>query len=217
MKLFFKIIWFFLIYVFYFSSCFALDATIKVDNDDIDINDYINLKIEIDSSINADINIEKIAWIEDFEIIRQSQSQSSSMSSVNINWKIEVKNNYKYILNIILKAKSKGEFMIWPAIINSNNVSINTNSVNINVSWEKIQIWNNWPLNLPDYKEEVNNDNSEKIYESNKKSINDENNIENSSYNFWKINSKNDYEILILVIVLITFTLFTYKLLNKNT
>jgi len=124
-------------------TSFAFESSISVDKNKVDINDYLNLKIEVSSLTWWEIWITKINWIENFDIISKSQSQSSSNSIVIINWKTQSKIKTSFNLNFILKAKTKWNYTIWPVILNRDKEEVKTNSLNIRVTWDKLYLNNN--------------------------------------------------------------------------
>jgi len=79
----FSFIWLFFIFLLH---SFAFDANLSVDKNTANINDYINLRLEINSSKWWEIRVTNIKWLENFAKVWQSQSQSSSSQIVVINW-----------------------------------------------------------------------------------------------------------------------------------
>ena len=133
-----KIILSFLFLSSFSSLAFASSATLSVDNEKIDINNPLNLQISIQSDWWWDLEIKKVQWLENFDVVWKSQSQSSSSQIQIINWKTEAKTSVNHILSLSLQAKQKWDFEIWPAIISTWSWEIKTNTVKVNVSWWKI-------------------------------------------------------------------------------
>ena len=200
-------IWLFLLFI---ANIFAFDANLKVDKTNLDINDVLNLRVELNSTEWWEIAIKQIKWLENFDLISQSQSQSSSSSVVVVNWKTQSETKTTINLDLILKPKTKWDFEIWPAILSKGKEEIKTNKIEIKVSsnwvllntknnikvqkniWNSItkNIWNSWKNNVLD--EEIETyDNVEKK-------------------NFW------NYSILILFIVILFITLIWFYFIFKN-
>ena len=135
----------FLLSFLFSTNIFAFSANISTNWEKFDINDAINLKIVMESDDSWDISISKIWWIENFEVLWKSQSQSSSFSTVVINWKTEMKSKISHILSLRLQAKKDWNFTIWPVEILNWQKKFKTNSLNLEISWKKMaNIWLNW-------------------------------------------------------------------------
>jgi len=119
-------------------NVFALDAKLSLDKIESDINDYISLRVKINSDMSWNIQITKIKGLENFDIISQSQSQSSSTSMVIVNWKTQSKTNMSINFDLVLKAKKKWKYTIWPAILKKWKEEITTNKVSVNITWDKL-------------------------------------------------------------------------------
>lgn len=126
-----------------FFICFNVywfDWKISIDKDSVNINDPLTLNISITSTWNTNIKIKEIKWLEKFDILSKSESQSSSISSININWETKNETKTNYSINMVLQAHEKWDFEIWPAIIEENWKNISTNSIKIKVYWEKMKM-----------------------------------------------------------------------------
>jgi len=201
-------------------NIFAFEAELKVDKNNSNINENINLRIEIKSSTWWEVKITDIKWLENFEKIWQSQSQSSSTQVMINNWKTETQTNKTVNLDLILKAKKKWEFKLWPAILESGNEKKESNSVKIKIDWTDISIINKdspiIPFNKGDENkktEEENNENKDKNIENKKeqKSENWNSNIENN-----KNLKNNNYSLYLLIFVLISSWLLFYLLMKRK-
>lgn len=169
------------------------DWNINIDKKNIDINETINLNISIKTDIWWNIEISEIKWLDNFDIIWQSQSQSSSTQVEIINWKSETKTFISHILELTLRPKSKWDFEIWPASIKNWNNEIVTNSIKVKVSWDKIFIQPNQNINNIQNITPKNNDN----------------------YNEIKI-KKEDYTPYFLVLIMIILSFIIYYIIKKN-
>ncbi len=129
--------------LFFSLRVFASEAVLSLDKTKVDINDYINLRLQISITKWWTVEVSDIKWLENFDIIWQSQSQSSSTKVVLINW--ETKTELETILNLelTLQAKNKWKFSLWPAILKNNNEEIKSNIVEIEVFGDKLFMNNN--------------------------------------------------------------------------
>ena len=95
-------------------------------------NWLINVNLQIKDDTWWQIIVKNIKWIENFNIVWQSQSQSSSTSIVSINWKTQQKTITTYNITLSLKPKNSWEFTLWPTIVSINNKIYKSNSIKIN-------------------------------------------------------------------------------------
>ena len=204
-----KILLFIWLFFTFISNIFAFDANLQLDKKETDINDYIKLRVEINSDEWWEIWISNIAWLENFEIISQAQSQSSSTNMVIVNWKTESKIKTSHNLDLTLKAKKKWDFILWPATLKNGNDKITTNSVKIKVSWDNLFVNNNhlnintnqWWTNL--------NKTKQNIINSGEKDIEKYDNVVKKDF-------YNKNEILLFIFILFVMLWWLYFLLNKN-
>ena len=177
----FLFIWLFFTFI---ANIFAFDANLQLDKKETDINDYIKLRVEINSEEWWEIWITSIPWLDNFEIISQSQSQSSSTSIIVVDWKTQSKIKTSHNLDFTLKAKSKWDFIVWPVMLTKDEDKIKTNSVDIKVTGDNLFINNNhldvqaksWWASLDNTKK-IETDNNQKDIEKSdaviKKDFND--------------------------------------------
>jgi hypothetical protein len=121
---------------------FAFEARISLNRNDINISDYFTLQIEVQMDDWKNLEIAEIKWLEQFELVSRTQSQSSSTSISVVNWKAETVSRFVSIISLVLQPKSEWEFILWPVIIAWEDETQETNSLIISVSWE-----NNWIQN----------------------------------------------------------------------
>ena len=128
-----------------FWEAFAnFESTINIDKNKIDINDSLNLTISIKTNVWWNIEISQVKWLENFDVLSQSQSQTSSSQISILNWKTQNETLVNYNYNLVLQAKKKWIFEIWPANITQWTNKITTNSVKIEVVWDKLFLnWSN--------------------------------------------------------------------------
>lgn len=138
-----KIILSVLFTLFTSTFAFASSATLSINKEKVDINDPISAQISIQTDWWWDLEVKKIKWLENFNVLWKSQSQSSSSQIQIINWKTESKTSVNYILNLSLSAKNNWDFELWPAIISIWWKEIKTNVQKISVSWAKIMMNSN--------------------------------------------------------------------------
>ncbi len=153
-----------IIFFLFFTSTYAFDANLELDKNQADINDTIDLKVWISSDTWWQIAIKQISWIENFDIISQSQSQSSASKVVIVNWQTQTKTESKIYLDLVLKAKNKWDFEIWPATLTDWSWDVLTNTVKVNITWDNMFINNNH-LKIPP-SNQANNSNWLKVNSS---------------------------------------------------
>lgn len=134
-----KILLIILTFLQIFAFANADSANLTLNSEKSDINENIELQLSLESESSENFSIEKINWIEDFDIIWQSQS--TSLSSFITNWKSQTKVNLSK--KFTLKAKKSWTFEIGPVIISNWTKEIKTNSVKLEVSWTKLEMLNN--------------------------------------------------------------------------
>ncbi len=192
MKKIFKIFIFIWVFIYIIWNAFAFDTKMQVDKTNIWLWETFNLRFEVKTSSWGDIAIKDIKNINNFNIVWKSQSSSSAAQIVVENWKTKSKSITTYDLDLVLQAKNKWKFELWPAIISQNWKDMKTNSVIVNVT--DIPIVSNTPSNMSN----------------------------NNSLNNWSKNSitketieNNNYDIIyfILIIIWVVWTLFY---LNKK-
>lgn len=122
----------------------AFEVKITSNTNTLNINEYLNLTIEIisDDTEEEEIKEVNIAWIERFDIVSKSQSQTSGKSISVVNWKAETVSKSVNSINLTLSPKEEGEFIIGPVIAVWENETKETETINIKVEWKK-QINNN--------------------------------------------------------------------------
>lgn len=132
-----KYIILFLVFFSFFLKSYAFDAQITIDNDSIDINDNIKITLIVDMQDSSSVQIKRFDWLENFEVLYQSSSQSSSYKTQMINWKTKTVSNQINYVEYTLKAKKQWDFILWPIVISDWIKDISTNTIKINVNWEK--------------------------------------------------------------------------------
>lgn len=208
----------FVIITLSFSQSFALSsASLSIDKQNIDINDNVILNIVIKSDWWSEILIKDIKWMENFEVVSQSQSQSSNSQLEVINWKTESKTEISHTLSLKLQAKVKWEFEIWPAKIVEWTWTLDTNSVKLEVEGTKLFInWSNSQQN------QINSQNPTNLNsKNNTQTISSPNNEENKIEDFWESNEKlifdnNNILYLFLIILILTSIWFYFLLRNSS-
>jgi len=121
-----------------FINVFAFGAKLSLDKNESDINDYVKLRVKINSSNWWNIKITNVKWLDNFDVISQSQSQSSSTSIVVVNWKTESNTNMSINFDLVLKAKKKWKYTIWPATLENWQEKTTTNQVDVTITWDKL-------------------------------------------------------------------------------
>lgn len=205
----FKILLFIWLFFTFISNIFAFDANLQLDKNETDINDYVKLRLEIHSDEWWEIWISNIVWLENFEIISQSQSQSSSTSMIVVDWKTESKIKTSHNFDLTLKAKNKWDFILWPATLKKDNDEIITNSLELKVTWDNLFINNNH-LNIQtsSWWNDLNKIKEQKIN-------NEEKEIEKYE-NIKKRDFDDKKGIIVFVLVLFIILWWFYFILRKN-
>lgn len=192
------------------SNIYAFDANLQIDKKDIDINDSVNLRIEVSSEQWWQIWVKEIKWLENFEIINQSQSQSSASNVVIVNWKTETKTESKINLDLSLKAKVKWDFEIWPAILSDGSMEVTTNTVKVNVTGDNLYVNNNH-ININNNQANTNN--------ANNWNINNSKQDKDYIWDYEKVDKKNfndNASLYLLIGVILIITIIIYLSLKKN-
>ena len=199
------------------SFVFAQDTVLSVNKNQFDINDPIHLTLNISGNNKQSISINEIKWLDKFEVVGKSQSQSFQ----SINWVV----SSNISLNIQLIAKEKWHFILGPAIINDGNQTITTNSVEIDVNWTRIFMNNNLnrnpkvipsnPLNSTTLWQKEENIDEEDTKQEKKDDIVDSN-LETNNWNNSIINNKKLF-LYITSILLLIGSFFVFIGLKSDT
>lgn len=140
--------WLLMILIWFIDYLFAFEINLNVDRNTININNPLKLKLSIKNDKNSSVSIQKIKWLNNFDIIGQNQFQSMSSEIKIINWKQKTKTIINQTLLLILQAKKTWTYTIWPAIIKVWDKIYKSNTIKIKITWSKIMIWNS-SLNIP--------------------------------------------------------------------
>jgi len=215
-----KILLFLWLFFLFLWHTFALEASLDLDKKVSSINDYLNLRLQISSDDLASIKQIKIAWLDNFEKLWQSQSQSSSSQIVIINWKTQQKTMTTVNLDLTLKPLKTWEFEIWPAIIDTWSWEIKTNTIKVKIDWTNIWIWNNNVGAPPVGAQNGNNNIWNNISGQTQRSAPTTKNVVVNPSVHSEINlddyKQNNKELYILLIILVLFSLWFYYLLKNN-
>jgi len=190
------------LFIWLISNIFAFDANLQLDKSETNINDYINLRVEINSTEWWEIWITDIKWLENFDLISQMQSQKSHSEMVVVNWKTKLDMVNTVNLDLTLKPKSKWEFVLWPATLEAGTWKVLTNTVKVKVWWDNLFINSNVSNNTN--QKQLNN-----LWQKKDSKIETYNNVEKRNFD----NSRDLY--LLLIILLLTWIGF-YILNNDN-
>lgn len=133
-----KKIWFFIVLLFlFFWNSYAFDAKLSISKDNIDLNDYTKIRVQVDHDNTKDINIKEIKWLSDFVILSKSSSSSYNSNVVIIDWKTQTETKSSDFIDLTISPKKTWNYTIWPAIIEAENEVKETNSISINVDESK--------------------------------------------------------------------------------
>ena len=196
------------------TQTFALQANISVNQNNLDINKPLTLKINIKWEWEKNIWISKINWIENFQILWKNQSQFSSVSQTVINWKTTMKAITNYILNLTLQAKKAWTYIIWPVFIEADWKKYKTNTVKVNISWAKIML-NNTNTSLPSNNNSLSNQKNNLLSNTNSPPNADNLDLEKNVKKIKIDSSLNIFYILLLLFILIWWWIVFY-IFNKN-
>lgn len=148
-------LWIILFSIFYLNTN-ALNIEVNTDKNDISIWEIFDLNIKIEWNISSDFNLWDIKWIENFDIINRSQSQSNASKIVIINWEKQSESKTIYNIYYKLQANKKWDFVIWPIILTNSGSNISTNPINISVDWKSLFLQNKIKNNIIDNKTNLN-------------------------------------------------------------
>ena len=128
------------------SWVFAFNANLFVNNNSTNVSTNINKSINVTLNLSIDkkepIKIKQIKGLKNFDVIWQSQSQSSASEVTVVNWKTKTIEKVNLKIMLSLSAKKAWSYTIWPAILEVWNKEYKTNTVNIRISWAKIMLNN---------------------------------------------------------------------------
>lgn len=184
-----------LLSIFCFTQTYALTSSLEIDKNKAQVDERVWLKLTINSWENEQINVKEIKWIENFDILGQSQSSSFS----NINWKT----NSVIELEFSLSPKKKWNYEIWPIVLNDGKTDILTNSVKVEISWEKMFLNNTNTNNI-----NIKNNPKTNLW-----------NLSPPEEEIKKFEEKSDYKIFLLILIislLIIIVYFSLKKLNTS-
>ncbi len=133
-----KIVLIFTIFFSLFSRAFWMDVSVSTDKNQIQQWEVFNLKIEIEWNLSSGFQVWEIKWLENFEVLGKSQSQSSATKTVIVNWQTQTESQTIYSIFYTLKWIDKWDFTLWPISISNSENSIITNPINIKVSSDGI-------------------------------------------------------------------------------
>lgn len=128
---------FFLIFTIFFASFWyslAFEAKISTNVDSVDLWNNINLRLEITTQNWWFLEIWEVKWIENFNILSRSQSNSFSSRTAVVNWETKSITNSVNYVDFILSPKSDWNFVLGPITISWENEVKQTNSLNISVN-----------------------------------------------------------------------------------
>ena len=158
MKLVQKILLILIFSNFYFNA-YAISIEVTTDKNNLTVWETFNLNIDIEWNIDWNLNLWEIEWLENFDLLHTSQSQSNSSKIVIINGKAEHESKILYSINYTLLANKQWDFTIWPITLSNLGTDMIIAPININV-WEAV-IWINSKNNSKIYDVFVNHNNKE--------------------------------------------------------
>lgn len=133
-----KIIFLIVSFLIFIPNLYSFEAYINTDSRDIKLNEKFNINLKIDLKDSKNIKINRIKWIENFDLIWQSQSQQSKSRTTIINWKTDTISKQIIDVNYLIKPKKSWEYILWPIILSEWKNTYSTNSLVLNVSDEFI-------------------------------------------------------------------------------
>ena len=212
-----KIIYSLLIgWLIFLNQVLALQVSLNVNQNTVNINQPFQLTVKIISDKNWTIQIQWIKWLDNFEILWQSQYQSYSSNVVNINWQVKQQISTTYNVVLTLKPKKDGDFTLWPANIVFNWKVYKTNSIQIKVIWTKTtNIMLNQQNQVTYPKNTLNTQptktNQPNLQNNTKKQVSfpENKNLVQQNKNYWLV-------ILIISLILIWLAIIYYLLKNNN-
>lgn len=134
--------------VFWITRVFSFDASLEVNSQEIDINNSFNIIVNIKWDNIENIQITNISWLEDFNILRQSESQNSVSQTLIHDWQEVSKNIHSRVLSLLLQAKQKWNYIIWPVELTNWEETFTTNSLDLKILGEKKFLNNSFNSNI---------------------------------------------------------------------
>lgn len=127
-----------ILFISFLPNIYAFDATISATKDKINLNDYTKLRIQVELKDEKNVEIKEIKWIENFDILSNTQWSSSSSNIVVVNWQTKTETKSVNYIDLTLSPKKAWNYILWPAILTDWTNSKETNSLNISVDDKKI-------------------------------------------------------------------------------
>lgn len=123
------------IFIFFILNISYADSNIKlyVENSEIIEWETFNLKVDITTSSTWSIELTKIQWIDNFEILWQSKNSNISI----INWVYE----NSFSLSLKLKANEVWNYVLWPVIMNIDQDRFESNILKLDVFDKILSEW----------------------------------------------------------------------------
>ena len=129
-----KKIWVLLIiYFLFYIRIYSFDANISVNKEEVSINDYTKVRIEVNHDNTKNIEIKEIKWLDNFVILEKTSWTNSSSNIIVVDWKTTTQSKYSDFIDLIISPKKEGTFDLWPAVIESNDEKKETNIIPIKV------------------------------------------------------------------------------------
>lgn len=131
-----------ILFISFLPNIYAFESNISVTKDKIDLDEYTKLRIQVELKDEKNIEIKEIKWIENFDILSNTQWSSSSSNIVVVNWQTKTETKSVNYIDLNLSPKKSWNYILWPAVLTDWTNFKETNSINISVNEEKAIIYN---------------------------------------------------------------------------
>ena len=166
------------LFLFFSNVVFSYEAQISSDKEELEVWETLRLEVNLKNLEELwKVEISKINWIENFDVIWSSQSSKIISQSKVVDGKFEEQRETVTSLVLTLEPKKAWSFSLWPVVLDDWTEKKETNSLKINVSKTKIK------PKLEDQKEQkrlVSEENFQKQYSE--KSTKTDNTLDNKIY-----------------------------------
>ncbi len=128
------------LFLFFSNVVFSYEAQISSDKEELEVWETLRLEVNLKNLEELwKVEISKINWIENFDVIWSSQSSKIISQSKVVDGKFEEQREAITSLVLTLEPKKAWSFSLWPVVLDNWTEKKETNSLKINVSKSKIK------------------------------------------------------------------------------
>ncbi len=128
-----KIVCSVIVFLLFIPSLYSFEANVSSNSREIFLNETFTVNLEIDLQDSKNININRIEWIENFEILWQSQSQQTNSRTTIVAWETQTFSKQILDINFVVKPLYDWDFTFWPIVLSDWNKEVTTSGIDIKV------------------------------------------------------------------------------------